>query len=252
MTSLMNAVVELNKVVSFKCHLTPEYREILAILTAAQRYRSATEAFEASLAHWTQAPAKHWLTSEHAPEKGFLRETRGRQLLALLRSGRSAEGHWLLLRVHEAIRQLAPEAKDVPPPDLPGGPPITKELGDLHPSVNLNLAEPYARILEHMSAREGYRSATEALESYLGMWATMPLKHQPSAEWAAARGTLRFRRGLEFLRKFESGERTKGSWLKFKTFEAIETTLGRNALPVKDVLAILPETVDRALEREFG
>src|SRR5262245_13823043 len=75
----MNAVADPNKIVTFKCHLTPDYREILAILATAQRYRSATEAFEASLAHWAQAPAKHWLTSEHAPEKGFLRETRGRQ-----------------------------------------------------------------------------------------------------------------------------------------------------------------------------
>lgn len=237
----------------FNCRLTLPHRDILAILLEVEQYRSPTEAMESFLAHWAVAPQRHRLTAQYAPDKGFTREERGRQLLALLRSGRSAGGAWIIARIYDAIALLVP-AGIAPAAPPPADHPFAVELPPLNPRVTLNLTAAYARILDTMCRRERYRSATEAMESFLGHWALCPLPHRLTGPLASMRGNERERYGQEVLALLESGRSIRGSWLKARTYEAIKALLGREAQDprVDEVLAILPDVVDVMLQKEFG
>lgn len=237
----------------FNCRLTLPHRDILAILLEVEHYRSPSEAMESFLAHWAVAPQRHRLTAQYAPDKGFDREERGRQLLALLSSGRSAGGVWIMERLQDAIALLVPVRGTLPVAE-PGENVFALSLPPLNPRVTLNLTSAYARILDTMCRRERYRSATEALESFLAHWALCPLPHRLTGPLASVRGNGRERYGQEVLALLESGKSIRGSWLKARTYEAIKALCGPDAKDprIEEVLAILPDVVDAMLEKEFG
>ena len=248
----MNAALDAQPILQrMTCDLTAPHREILAILMRIQGYRSPTEALESFLGHWAMAPHKHQLTGRHAAHKGYSREERGRQLLALLRSGRSMGGRWLLRRVYDTLSLLA----SMPPQEPePVAVPVTFIFPPLKPRVSVNLTGAYAAILAEMCLREGYRSPAEAFESFLGHWALAAHQHKHTGHWAAARGLLRERRGRELLAILRSGQPLKGSWIRNRVHHIIEDVLGANSKSptVDEVLAILPDVVDSTLEKEFG
>lgn len=120
--------------------------------------------------------------------------------------------------------------------------------------VTANLGEDMAELLSILCEREGYRSPTEAFESFLAHWALSQQPHLLTGKWAAFRGFQRDKLGRELLALVKSNKNKKGSWLKARIYDAIKELNGPEAQTptVNEVVGALPEVTLKKLEKEFG
>lgn len=82
--------------------------------------------------------------------------------------------------------------------------------------LTINLSDDLHAILTEVSKREGYRSPSEAFQSFLRHWALSQQPHQLTGSWANLPGIERDRLDEGLRQLVESGKGKKGSAIYFE------------------------------------
>lgn len=117
--------------------------------------------------------------------------------------------------------------------------------------LTINLPDDLAEILTEVQRREGYRSPSECVISFIQHWALSQQPHTLTARWAALPGPERDQLNSELLALVKSGKGQKGSLLKRWIYDAIKEINGPAAKTptVDEVLSRLPDTILKSLEK---